>query len=299
MTDLRYRAHLLTTIRGSDVTVAGHMHGWAAPLGVVDAPHGYGEETWTDAPLDCVIALPLGGATVISEVPGAIGRKADLRHRTMALQPRGAPIRYRAGGAARCGHFYLSDALVTQVAEDLDAPWFKPQDLRQDLVMFEDETLWRLLVTYVERATDGQAPPSRLEMQARSLLVVERLIAFHHLGRGAGPTRGGLAPWQVKRTQEAMAAALDTPISLDALAEIAGCSPTHFSRAFKRSVGLPPFDWLQERRIERAKELLEENRLPLAEVALAVGFAAQPRFTTAFGKATGVTPGCWRRERRG
>lgn len=74
-------------------------------------------------------------------------------------------------------------------------------------------------------------------------------------------------------------------------------SPTHFSRAFKQSMGVPPFAWLLGRRIERAKDLLADPRVPLADVALAVGFAAQPQFTTAFRRVTGTTPGAWRRER--
>lgn len=110
-------------------------------------------------------------------------------------------------------------------------------------------------------------------------------------------TRGGLAPWQLKRACETMASQLDADLGLDDLAAIVGCSPTHFSRAFKQSTGLAPFHWLTERRIEKAKQLLEENRLPLAQIALAVGFSAQPQFTTAFGRATGMTPGAWRRQR--
>lgn len=111
------------------------------------------------------------------------------------------------------------------------------------------------------------------------------------------PSGGGLAPWQLKRACDALMAQIDENVGLADLAAIVGCSPTHFSRAFKQSTGLPPFAWLLHRRIERAQDLLRESRLPLAQVALAVGFSAQPQFTTAFKRATGMTPGAWRRER--
>lgn len=111
------------------------------------------------------------------------------------------------------------------------------------------------------------------------------------------PTRGGLAPWQIKRACDLMEARLDGEVTLGALAAAAGLSPTHFSRAFKRSTGTPPFAWLPQRRIRRAKDLLAGTGLPLAEAALAVGFAAQPQFTTAFRRVTGAAPGAWRRGR--
>ena len=133
---------------------------------------------------------------------------------------------------------------------------------------------------YIEYAAIGLAIALLREVESRPILA-----------------RGGLAPWQLKRACEAMEAQLSDDIGLDMLAGIAGCSPTHFSRAFKQSMGMPPFQWLLDRRIERAQVLLADKRNPLAEIALAVGFAAQPQFTTAFRRVTGVTPAAWRRER--
>ena len=111
------------------------------------------------------------------------------------------------------------------------------------------------------------------------------------------PSRGGLAPWQLKRVCEAMADSLNTDIGLACLAGLIGVSPPHLCRAFKQSTGLPPFAWLLRCRIERAKELLCDPRISLADVALAIGFSAQPQFTTAFRRVTGMTPNVWRRER--
>lgn len=295
---LDFADFLRASIPGADVDIAGQDDGWVAPLGIVHAPGGFDEETWIDDQPDSVLTASLGGARAVCENPGFRGAHVDGGQRLLCLQPKGGQSHYWARGSISFAHFYVTDTLVARAAEGLNAPSFTAAELRRDLIMFPDETLWRLLSAYVERATDRNAPPSRLEMEARALLVVERLIGQHHLDRRPTLARGGLAPWQLRRTQEAMLARLDSSVSLEMLAEIAGCSPTHFSRAFKQSVGLPPFDWLAERRIDRAKELLETNRLSLAEVALAVGFAAQPQFTTAFGKATGLTPGRWRRERR-
>ena len=289
--------HLGTTIPSVDLRMVGDADGWVAPFCIIEAPFGYGEETWTDQIPDTVLAVPISGAPVTSEIRGFAGLQADSRRRTIALQSRGGSSRFHASARSQCGHFYVSDQLVERVAEGLDAHSFHPESLRHDLIMFRDDTLWGLLMAYAERSICHLEPASRIEMEARAVLVVERLIGAHHLGRVAKPLKGGLAPWQVRRTQEAMMARLDSEVGLDDLAAIAGCSPTHFSRAFKQSVGVPPFEWLHQRRMDKAKELLIETALPLAQIALAVGFSAQPQFTTAFGKVTGRTPGQWRRER--
>jgi AraC family transcriptional regulator len=109
---------------------------------------------------------------------------------------------------------------------------------------------------------------------------------------------GGLAPWQLRRVLDFMRANLADSIDMAALAGITGLSKAHFSRAFKVSTGLPPHRWLLDARIAKARELLIDSELPLAEIALAVGFADQPHFTRTFGCIVGTPPSAWQRARR-
>lgn len=292
-----YAQDLRSTILHCRCDVRGIAPQWAAPVVFIDAPNGFGEETWTIPIPQSLIAWHLTGEDVISEVEGHRGLRVTRGDRLCNLQPAGVTARYRSAGEVRFAHFQLSDELLRRVGEGLNWPDLTARALRPDLIMFEDIELWRQLDTYAQRSAQAINAPSRIEMEARALMIVERLLSVHHFGRTRGPKKGGLASWQLKRTCEAMTARLDADLGLDDLAAIAGCSPTHFSRAFKQSTGLAPFHWLTERRIEKAKYLLEESKLSLAEIALAVGFSAQPQFTTAFGRATGRTPGAWRRER--
>ncbi len=108
------------------------------------------------------------------------------------------------------------------------------------------------------------------------------------------PRKGGLAPWQEKRAKEIMAARLDGPL-LREMAQQCGLSVGHFSRAFRATTGVAPHQWLIQRRVEAAKDLLWDRRMPLSEVALACGFADQSHFTRTFSRATGLSPGAWRR----
>jgi AraC-like DNA-binding protein len=59
-----------------------------------------------------------------------------------------------------------------------------------------------------------------------------------------------------------------------------------------------PHQWLIERRVDTAKRLLKNDDLPLAQIALACGFANQSHFTRVFKLATGCTPAAWQRRSR-
>ena len=109
------------------------------------------------------------------------------------------------------------------------------------------------------------------------------------------PARGGLAPWQERRAKEILSANLDGGVPLKDVARECRLSVSHFSRAFRRTMGVAPHNWLLMRRIEVAKEKLRDTRLSLSDVALACGFADQSHLTRVFTGMVGVSPGAWRR----
>lgn len=107
--------------------------------------------------------------------------------------------------------------------------------------------------------------------------------------------RGGLAHWQVKRACERLDADLGGKLSLQQVAAEFGLSVSHFSRAFRNSNGQPPRQWLLRRRAEAAQQLTTVRELPLAKIAISVGFANQSHLTRAFSAVVGVSPAAWRR----
>jgi AraC family transcriptional regulator len=84
---------------------------------------------------------------------------------------------------------------------------------------------------------------------------------------------------------------------LKQVARECGLSASYFSRAFRRSEGSAPHNWLLARRVDVAKEKLRDPRLTLAQVALECGFADQSHLTRVFTRFVGVSPGTWRRTR--
>lgn len=110
----------------------------------------------------------------------------------------------------------------------------------------------------------------------------------------AAPARG-LTAWQEARVKEML---LDDPAAnrdLTELAHACGVSVSHFVRLFKASLGAPPHRWLMERRIERAKQLMSVSRKTLSDIATECGFSDQSHLSRVFKRATGVSPGAWRR----
>jgi AraC-like DNA-binding protein len=112
--------------------------------------------------------------------------------------------------------------------------------------------------------------------------------------RSRPSTMGGLTAYKLRQVVEFIQAHIDEPINLRQLASVVSLSPFHFHREFKRSTGLTPGKYIFELRIKQAKVLLCESDLPLAQVAVQVGFADQSHFTVAFRKATSMTPRMYR-----
>jgi AraC family transcriptional regulator len=91
---------------------------------------------------------------------------------------------------------------------------------------------------------------------------------------------------------------MDDDPSIADLAQECRLSASHFARAFRQATGMPPHQWLTKRRVERAKELLLEGSLDLAQIALVRGFVDQSHLSRIFARSEGYSPGKWRRLRR-
>ena len=126
------------------------------------------------------------------------------------------------------------------------------------------------------------------------------MLAVHVLrnytAAGAGPQRfrGGLSGRRLRGVLSYIAENHEHELTLEDLASEAAMSTFHFAREFKRATGTTPHQHLIQLRVERAKALLAESELPLAEVGLRTGFSHQSHFTRLFRRLTGTTPQSYR-----
>lgn len=101
---------------------------------------------------------------------------------------------------------------------------------------------------------------------------------------------GGLPLPQLKQAVDYIQAHLKQEISLNAIAHHLGISRYYFCRLFKQSTGLSPHQYVIQQRVERAKQLLLQGEMSIADVAQACGFSHQSHLTRHFKRLTGVTP---------
>ena len=108
--------------------------------------------------------------------------------------------------------------------------------------------------------------------------------------------QGGLTARQVRIVTEYMEDHLAEKIAIADLAALLGLTRFHFIRSFQHSVGLPPHQFLIRRRIERAREILNDDTLSIADVADRSGFRGTVQLARAFQRVVGTTPSRYRRE---
>jgi AraC family transcriptional regulator len=149
------------------------------------------------------------------------------------------------------------------------------------------------------RAELNQAPHPAQDILIESMAVALCAHMLRRYSNLAGIDDRSTISVDVAAIGRALAYIEDNPdraISLRELAAASGLSRFHFSRLFKRQLGLSPARYVERTRIEQAKALIVSAQMSLADVALAVGFADQSHFARRFRLHEGRTPGAFARE---
>jgi AraC family transcriptional regulator len=190
--------------------------------------------------------------------------------------------------------FYLPRSAFDQIADDASA--HRIGELRCPHGQGIADATIRNLAFSLLGGFDRSQEVSRIFLEHVSFAVCAHIAqAYGGMQSNSMGRSGGLAAWQERRAKDMLTANLDGTVALVDIARECRLSVSHFSRAFRRSMGLAPHAWLLKRRVELAKDLLRDRESSLSEIALRCGFADQSHFTRVFTRRAGVSPGAWRR----
>ncbi|MBX7481706.1 helix-turn-helix transcriptional regulator [Qipengyuania qiaonensis] len=159
---------------------------------------------------------------------------------------------------------------------------------------FRDDGL-SALFDAVWHVAQSEMPEAPMQAQSALLLALDRRASL--AGKQRPSPKGGLAPWQLRRIEEALREAEAGTFSLAQLADIVGLSPFHFCRAFKEATGLPPHAYQRTLQLEHARHALEEDSRSVTEIAMALGYGSSQAFARAFRRETGMSPSQYRLSR--
>jgi AraC family transcriptional regulator len=196
-------------------------------------------------------------------------------------------------------HIYLPSAPFNALAQEDHFSEVRRQSIRYS-AGFQDPLLFQLGATLLEELA-AETSSGRLLVESAALTLAARLLHSHgttmpsYAARARPPI--ALDMTRLRRVIDFVEAHVDGDIGVDDLASVACLSPFHFSRAFKEATGLTPHRFISQRRLQRARLLLETSELSIADVALMASFSSQASFTRAFSRIIGLSPGQYRKRR--
>ncbi|MGJ4902857.1 helix-turn-helix domain-containing protein [Bradyrhizobium sp. HKCCYLS2058] len=271
--------------------------GFAAAVSEVTGPHLY-EYGELPVPTVAITLYDVRRHVLIED--GKVRRDAPVSAGRFRIGQPGCSVVVDAVPEVRSGPLlilYLGDALLKEVAAARGSA--APVTLTNQAWDTEDPMLEAAATRLVESCGGGERPSRLLAEQFAYTL------ALHVSDRYAVQRPPGLEQTRPlddrmrARVTEFVRADPGAPVTLAAMAEVAGMSPSSFLRSFKQATGTTPHRFVVEQRVLAARRLLSTSDLPIVEIALSLGFSSQSHFGAAFRAVTGESPARYRRMQRG
>ncbi len=155
------------------------------------------------------------------------------------------------------------------------------------------DAIWNAFAALID-AAKSSAPISQVQQRAELMRMISMLVNVPRpeIADDAGADSRTAA--RIDRAIRHIAAELKEPLSADELAEIAGLSPSHFTRLFRAYTGYTPMQFLRHERIKAARILLADVDLSIKEIAARCGFDDQYHFSKVFHQIDGLSPSEYR-----
>lgn len=211
----------------------------------------------------------------------------------MLITPANTPLFVRWEGEESCLKIQLAAEFLQTIAQetlnqDCDRIQLRPEF---QVRCAQIESIAKMLFTESQQPALG----NQLYLDSLANVLAVNLLRHHVTTQPQLPTyEGGLPPRQLQHILDYVEAHLEQDLRLEHLAQLLDMSQFHFSRLFKQSIGLSPYQYLIQQRIERAKRLLKQTDHSIVEIALACGFNSHSHLSKQFRQVTGITPKMYR-----
>jgi len=226
------------------------------------------------------------------------GRTCDLDARpgTMTLFAADSEIRVHQVDCNRARRILVHFDVAALARQSLFDDALVTTPLRQSHE-FYDPSLSAVLSEMLREIRRG-CPNGTLFAESLSVGVALHLCRTRgiHAPPAAGE-RGQLSRWQWSHLRDLIDNDLASDLSLSTLAESVNLSKPHFVRLFRNTTGTSPHRYIVQKRIERARHMIQTSELPLVEIASEAGFTSQSHLGRVFRRTYGVTPGDVRKQR--
>lgn len=233
------------------------------------------------------LAVHLGGARVSGGTQSA--QASSYIPSFSVLMPPGYPSEWFFDGAVDAAVFYFTDANCAAVRH-----LTKALSHQKGTYPFMDSLVSAATLQLVNELGRGAGSDKVFARKLASVVVDQLLrVLAGDSGQRIYPDRLQLG--RLNTVLDWLAKNLDKEITNATLAELAGLSESHFRHMFLRAMGLSPIRYVQQQRVERARELLSNTNLPIAYLASECGFVSQSYLTTCFRATYGMTPARYRR----
>ncbi len=156
----------------------------------------------------------------------------------------------------------------------------------------DDQLVARLADALLEAGDDPALRRDRLYVESLVLALAARLSRRSE--ETIGET-GRLHAATLQRVKKFIDANLEAALTITDLAEVARCSPYHFTRLFRATMGTTPHAFVMQRRLAVAEGLLRDTLLPISDIAYRLGFSSHSHFTSVFRTHFGFAPNAFRR----
>jgi AraC family transcriptional regulator len=244
---------------------------------------------------DHLTILHLSGPVRVNRTLGGTREGRVIPPGGMFMVPGGIDFSVGLDGALDTLHVYLRRSVIEEVAGDL----VRGDPAHVELVprLGHTDPLIRHLVLGIRDALGEADPTTATYADYLARAMAARLLRGHSNATRPAPPQpnaDGLNRRQLARAVDFIEAKLGGSLSLQEIASASGLSPVHFARQFKRTTGTTPHQYVMRVRIERAKRLLAQTDLAIAQIAYECGFSHQEHLTRIFRRLSGTTPSLFR-----